>query len=91
MDSQTQLTVDVITKVSEGKITINNATKLLSCSRRTIERYQKCKPLIFVNNLKKNMMSFYYLKIITKLMKNGKMRVKKLAIKTSGKTKTSIL
>lgn len=39
MDSQTQLTVDIITKVSEGKITINNATKLLSCSRRTIERY----------------------------------------------------
>ncbi|WP_298627425.1 ISNCY family transposase, partial [uncultured Legionella sp.] len=37
--SQTQLTVDVITKVSEGKITINNAAKLLSCSRRTIERY----------------------------------------------------
>lgn len=39
LDSQTQLTVDVITKVSEGKITINNATKLLNCSRRTIERY----------------------------------------------------
>lgn len=39
MDSKTQLTVDVITKVSEGKITINNAAKLLACSRRTIERY----------------------------------------------------
>ena len=39
MDSQTQLTVDVIVKISEGKITINNATKLLNCSRRTIERY----------------------------------------------------
>ncbi|HIG0328997.1 TPA: ISNCY family transposase [Legionella pneumophila] len=39
MDSKTQLTVDVITKVSEGKITINNAAKLLNCSRRTIERY----------------------------------------------------
>ncbi|WP_115707673.1 ISNCY family transposase [Legionella sainthelensi] len=39
MDSKTQLTVDIITKVSEGKITINNAAKLLACSRRTIERY----------------------------------------------------
>lgn len=39
MDSKTQLRVDVITKVSEGKITINNAAKLLNCSRRTIERY----------------------------------------------------
>lgn len=39
MDSKTQLTVDIIIKVSEGKITINNATKLLSRSRRTIERY----------------------------------------------------
>ncbi|MDW8917346.1 helix-turn-helix domain-containing protein, partial [Legionella pneumophila] len=29
----------IITKVSEGKITINNAAKLLNCSRRTIERY----------------------------------------------------
>ena len=39
MDSQTQLMVDVIIKVSEGKISIYNATKLLNCSRRTIERY----------------------------------------------------
>jgi transposase len=39
MDSQTQLKVDVITKTSDGRITINNAAKLLNCSRRTIERY----------------------------------------------------
>lgn len=39
MDSQTHLTVDVIAKVSAGKISVNNATKLLNCSRRTIERY----------------------------------------------------
>ena len=39
MDSKAQLTVDVITKVVEGKISINNATKLLNKSRRTIERY----------------------------------------------------
>ncbi len=39
MDSQAQLKVDVIAKISHSKITINNATKLLNCSRRTIERY----------------------------------------------------
>jgi transposase len=39
MNSQAQLTVDVIAKVSEGKITIANAAKLLNKSRRTIERY----------------------------------------------------
>ena len=39
MDSKAQLTVDVITKVVERKISINNATKLLNKSRRTIERY----------------------------------------------------
>jgi transposase len=39
LDSKSQLTVDVIAKVCEGKITINNAAKLLSRSRRTIERY----------------------------------------------------
>ncbi len=39
MDSKAQLTVDVIAKVVEGKISINNATKLLNKSRRTIERY----------------------------------------------------
>lgn len=40
MDSKAQLTVDVIAKVVEGKISINNATKLLNKSRRTIERYR---------------------------------------------------
>ena len=34
-----QLTVDVVTKVVQGKISINNAIKLLNKSRRTIERY----------------------------------------------------
>lgn len=37
MDSKAQLTVDIITKVSERKITIVNAAKLLNKSRRTIE------------------------------------------------------
>ena len=41
MDSKAQLTVDIIAKVAEGKITIINATKLLNKSRRTIERYLK--------------------------------------------------
>jgi transposase len=41
MDSKAQLTVDIITKVAEGKMTIVNATKLLNKSRRTIERYLK--------------------------------------------------
>ena len=39
MDSRSQLTVDIIAKVSEGKIDIVNAAKLLNRSRRTIERY----------------------------------------------------
>ena len=39
MASKAQLTVDVIAKVVEGKISINNASKLLNKSRRTIERY----------------------------------------------------
>ena len=39
MDSKAQLTVDIIAKVAEGKISIGNATKLLNKSRRTIERY----------------------------------------------------
>lgn len=39
IDSKSQLTIDIITKVSQGKITINNASKLLNRSRRTIERY----------------------------------------------------
>ena len=41
MDSKAQLTVDIIAKVVEGRITIANAAKLLSKSRRTIERYVK--------------------------------------------------
>lgn len=39
LDSKSQLIVDIIGKVSQGKITITNATKLLSRSRRTVERY----------------------------------------------------
>lgn len=39
IDSKAQLTVDIIAKVSESKITIANAAKLLNKSRRTIERY----------------------------------------------------
>ena len=39
MDSQTQLTVDVITKVAQGRISVNNASKLLKKSQRTIQRY----------------------------------------------------
>ena len=39
MDSKSQLTVDTIAKVAEGKIDIVNAAKLLNKSRRTIERY----------------------------------------------------
>lgn len=41
MDSKAQLTVDIIAKVVEGRITIANAAKLLCKSRRTIERYIK--------------------------------------------------
>lgn len=41
MDSKAQLTVDVISKVAEGKMDIVNAAKLLNKSRRTIERYLK--------------------------------------------------
>ena len=39
MDSKSQLTVDIIAKVAEGKIDIVNASKVLNKSRRTIERY----------------------------------------------------
>lgn len=39
MDSKDQLTVDVIAKVAQGKMSIINASKLLNKSRRTIERY----------------------------------------------------
>ena len=41
MDSKAQLTVDIMAKVAERKITIINAAKLLNKSRRTIERYLK--------------------------------------------------
>ena len=41
MDSKAQLTVDIITKVAEGKIDVVNAAKLLNKSRRIIERYLK--------------------------------------------------
>lgn len=41
MDSKAQLTVDIIVKVAEGKMTIVNAATLLNKSRRTIERYLK--------------------------------------------------
>ena len=41
MDSKAQLTVDIIAKVAERKITIVNAARLLNKSRRTIERYLK--------------------------------------------------
>ena len=39
MDAKTQLKVDIIAKVSEGKISLKNAAKLLNKSRRSIERY----------------------------------------------------
>ena len=39
MNTKAQLTVDIIAKVAEGKITINNAAKLFNKSRRTVERY----------------------------------------------------
>lgn len=39
MDSKKCLTADIISKVCAGKISINNAAKLLNYSRRTIERY----------------------------------------------------
>lgn len=41
MDSQAQLTVDLVAKVAQGKIDIVNAAKLLNRSRRTLERYVK--------------------------------------------------
>lgn len=41
MDSKAQLTVDIISKVAQGKVSILNASKLLNKSRRTIERYLK--------------------------------------------------
>lgn len=39
MDSRSQLTVDVIAKVTQGKVSINSTSKLLNKSRRTIELY----------------------------------------------------
>lgn len=39
MDSRSQLTVDVIAKVAQGKVSTNSASKLLNKSRRTIELY----------------------------------------------------
>ena len=39
LNSKAQLTVDVIAKVAERKITIANAAKILNKSRRTVERY----------------------------------------------------
>lgn len=39
LNSKAQFTLDVIAKVSERRITISNAAKLLNKSRRTVERY----------------------------------------------------
>jgi hypothetical protein len=39
MDSKAQLTVDVISKVTQGRMSVINAAKLLNKSGRTIERY----------------------------------------------------
>ncbi|MEC5317547.1 helix-turn-helix domain-containing protein [Brenneria populi subsp. brevivirga] len=51
LNSKAQLTVDVIAKVAERKITIANAAQLLSKSRRTIERYlQRYRKAIFTLN-----------------------------------------
>jgi transposase len=59
LDSKSQLIVDIIAKVSIGKISISNATKLLSLSHRTIQRYlnqyhaQGIKFIIHVNTGRK--------------------------------------
>lgn len=39
MNSKDQLTIDIIAKVAEGKITTCNAVRLLNKSKRTVERY----------------------------------------------------
>ena len=39
IDSKAQLTIDIIAKVAENRITAVNAAKLLNKSKRTIERY----------------------------------------------------
>ncbi|EJK8997383.1 helix-turn-helix domain-containing protein [Salmonella enterica] len=80
LNSKAQLTVDVIAKVAERKITIANAAKLLSKSRRTIERYLQLyreKGLQFVvhgnagsepankTDTNKNVLSFFTLSFLT--------------------------
>jgi len=63
MDSKAQLTVDIIAKVAQGKLSIINAAKLLNKSRRTIERYlqryQKM-GIQFIVHLKKSHPSKYF-------------------------------
>ncbi|HGF5064156.1 TPA: hypothetical protein ACF311_000133 [Vibrio parahaemolyticus] len=39
MDSKSQPTVDIISKVLDDKITVGSATQLLQKSGRTVERY----------------------------------------------------
>ena len=39
IDSKSHFIVDIISKVLDGKITIDSATQLLKKSRRTVERY----------------------------------------------------
>ncbi len=39
INSKAQLTIDVIAKAAEKKISITNAAKLLNKSKRTVERY----------------------------------------------------
>ena len=39
MDSQTQLKIDIIVKVTHGDLTVSDAQKLLGKSKRTVERY----------------------------------------------------
>jgi transposase len=41
MDSSSQLTVDVISKVAQSKMSVSDAAKILQKSHRTIERYLK--------------------------------------------------
>lgn len=39
MDSKSLFTVDIISKVIDGRISINSAATLLSKSRKAVERY----------------------------------------------------
>lgn len=39
INSKAQLTIDIIAKVAEKKMSIDNAAKLLNKSKRTVERY----------------------------------------------------